>query len=274
MTAPHIAPGTASTRAASVTPSGRGRTEWLVVGSIVAVAALVSGTFNIVGLLAHEMETRVVTVPAADVAVLEVHSDAGPVTIRTADVTDIVVRARIGHGLRRSGSSVVVDGDRLVVRGSCPIFGSEWCDVRYTIDVPADIDVIVRADDDVRINGVAGTIDVRSGDGSVRVDDVSGALVVSTDSGSIRGTSVSSATVDARTDNGDVAIQVITAPRAIEARTDNGDVDVVVPDDGSTYVVDISSNNGSVDNSLRTDPDSDRRVTIHSDNGNVRASSA
>jgi hypothetical protein len=263
----------ASPRDAGVTSSGKARTAWLVIGSVVTVAALLGGVSNIVGLLAHEMETRIVTVPAADIAVLEVHSDAGSVTVRAADVTEITVRARIGHGLRRSGSSVEVVDDRLVVRGSCPVFGSQWCDVRYTIDVPAGIDVVVRADnDDVRVSGVTGVLDLHSGNGSVRADDVGGSLTMSSDNGSIRGTGVVADTVDARTDNGDVAIEMRVAPRMLNARSDNGDVEVVVPDDAATYAVDISSGNGSVDSALRTDPASERRVTISSDNGNVSAS--
>ena len=79
-------------------------------------------------------------------------------------------------------------------------------------------------------------------------------------------------TVDARADNGDVAIEMRVAPRSLTARSDNGDVEVVVPDDDATYAVDISSSNGSVDSTLRTDPSSERRVTISSDNGNVSAS--
>jgi hypothetical protein len=246
------------------------RTAWLVTGSILAAAALVSGTYNVIGLLAHEMETRVVTVPADGVAVIDVDDDAGSVTVEAADVDEITVRARIGHGLRRSGSSVRVEGDRLVVRGSCPVFGSEWCDVRYTIEVPRDVDVVVRSDNDgVRVSGVRGRVELHNDNGSVRVNDVVGDVVLTSDNGGIHAFGLSSEHVIAQSDNGDIELELVTPPLSVEADSDNGGVVVVVPAGDERYAVTVDTDNGNADNQIGTDPTSERQIDVSTDNGDV-----
>lgn len=245
-------------------------TAWLVVGSVTAAAALVSGTFNIVDLLAHEMETRVSTFDAAGINSLDVDDEAGSITVQAADVDHITVRARIGHGLRRSSSSVRVDGDRLVVRGSCPAFGSQWCDVRYTIEVPADIDVVVRGDNNgIRVTGIDGRVELHSDNGSIRATDITGDIVMTADNGSIRGAELRSQSVRAQADNGRIELHLATAPQTVDASSDNGQIIVVLPEDDQAYAVDISTANGTTDNSLKTDPASDRHIVASSDNGSV-----
>lgn len=247
-------------------------TVWLSFGSVIAVGALAGGTMNVVGLLAHEMETRIETFDAQDITSIDVDNDAGAVTIQGADVDQITVRARIGHGLRRSGSSIRVDGGRLVVRGSCPIFGSEWCDVRYTIEVPRHLDVRVSGDNDgISVGSIDGTVELHSDNGSIRATDLSGNATLSSDNGSVRATGLTGDVVTADADNGSVNIQMVEAPRTLQATSDNGDVTIVLPTGDESYAVDIGSDNGSVDNQLRTDPASDRRVTVRTDNGSVTA---
>ena len=53
------------------------------------------------------------------------------------------------------------------------------------------------------------------------------------------------------------------------ATSDNGRVDVVVPDDGTAYRVDLQSDNGSETIEVPVDSASDRTITAHSANGSV-----
>ena len=150
------------------------------------------------------------------IAVLDVDDDAGSVTIESADVDQITVRARIGHGLRRSGSSVRVEGNRLVVRGSCHVIGSQWCDVRYTIEVPADIDVVVSADNDgIRVTGIDGRVELHSDNGSIRATDITGDVELSADNGSIDGVGLNSSAVQADSDNGSIDLELRQPPRTV-----------------------------------------------------------
>ena len=246
------------------------RTAWIAVGSVIATAALASGTFNIVELLAHEMETRVETVDAEGITVLDVDNDAGSVTIESADVDQITVRARIGHGLRRSGSSVRVEGNRLLVHGSCHVFGSQWCDVRYTIEVPADIDVVVSADNDgIRVTGIDGRVELHSDNGSIRATDINGDVEFSADNGSIEGVGLNSSAVQADSNNGSIDLGLRQPPRTVSLSSDNGDILVVVPRGDEVYAVELSTDNGNTDNRLDIDASSDRHVTASTDNGDI-----
>ena len=55
------------------------------------------------------------------------------------------------------------------------------------------------------------------------------------------------------------------------ATSDNGRVEVVVPDDGTAYRVDLRSDNGSETIEVPTDPASTRSITVRTDNGSVTA---
>jgi hypothetical protein len=216
------------------------------------------------------METRVATFDAEGIQVIDVDNDAGSITIESADVDTITVRARIGHGLRRSGSSVTVEGDRLMVRGSCPIFGSQWCDVRYTIEVPADVDVVVSGDNDgIRVTGIDGRVELHSDNGSIRATDITGDVDLSADNGSIQATGLTSDTVRATSDNGSIELELLVAPQLVNATSDNGDVEVVLPRGDEVYAVEITTDNGSTANGLSSDAASDRRVVTTTDNGDV-----
>jgi hypothetical protein len=246
------------------------RTAWLAVGSVTAAAALVSGTFNIVELLAHEMESRVASFPAEGIEVIDIDNDAGSITITSADVDQITVRTRIGHGLRRSASSVRVEGDRLLLRGSCPIIGSQWCNVRYTIEVPSDVDVVVSGDNDgITVSGIVGNVQLHSDNGSITASDITGDIDLTADNGSIRATRVTSDSVQASSDNGSIRLELASSPHNVKATSDNGNIIVVVPQGDELYAVDISTDNGSTDNRLRTDIASDRHVVATTDNGSV-----
>lgn len=246
------------------------RTAWLAVGSVTAAAALVSGTFNIVELLAHEMESRIATFPAEGIQLIDIDNDAGSVTITSADVDQITVRTRIGHGLRRSGSSVAVEGDRLVLRGSCPIIGSQWCNVRYTIEVPADVDVVVSGDNDgITVSGIVGNVELHSDNGSITAADITGDVDLTADNGSIRATRLTSDSVQASSDNGSIRLELANVPRNVNASSDNGNIVVVLPQGDDLYAVKARTSNGSTDNQLRSDVNSDRHVVASTDNGSI-----
>ena len=165
---------------------------------------------------------------------LDVDNSNGPVTITgAAEREQITVTARISDGLRETEErQTLVDGV-LELRASCPLIGSEWCSVRYTIEVPADIEV--RADTDngrLRVSGVDGPVHLDTDNGSVEVADVTGNLTIGSNNGSITASRLTSDTVVAETDNGSLTIELLETPTSVEARSDNGSVEVVLPRDG------------------------------------------
>src|SRR5262245_49855142 len=158
---------------------------WKAVGGLLAIGTVGWGAFNVVTLVAHEERTEVTTYHAADVQVIDVDNAAGAVTIEGAPGRDeVTVTARISDGLRETGErQALVDG-RLELRASCPVIGSEWCHVKYTIEAPADVEVRADGGDGrLTVRGVDGPVDLHTGNGSIEVADVPGRLTIDTGNG-------------------------------------------------------------------------------------------
>jgi hypothetical protein len=261
-------------RAATPGPSRTvGARLWRTVGALLALAAVGWGAFNVVVLVAHEERTEVTRYDAAQVRVLDVVSSAGSVTIiGSPDRREIRVTADISDGMRKTGQrQAVVDG-RLELRASCPVIGSEWCRVTYTVEVPTDLEVRARADDGrLRVSRIDGPVDLKGGNGPVEVSDVRGRVTIDDDNGRITATRLTSDAVVATTNNGSVTVELLAPPATVEARSTNGNVEVILPNTGDAYRLDISTNNGHTSNEIRTDPASDRHLVIESDNGDVTA---
>lgn len=252
------------------TPVARG--AWKVVGGLFAAVLLVFQTVQVVVLLAHEEYTIVEEFPAPDVAMLDVRNDAGGVVIRGSDANRDTIRvtARISHGLRRTGHHQYVQGDRLVLDSSCPVLLSDFCNVRYTVDVPPDVDVVVRqAGGRIDLESVTGDLDLSSDAGSIEVVDVDGGLLrMDSDAGSIDATGVRSRDVEATSDAGGVHVGFREPPDAVRADSGAGGVEVVLPEGGS-YDVEADSDAGGVRIEVPDDPRSSRRVQATSDAGSV-----
>ena len=87
---------------------------------------------------------------------IDIDNSTGSVTIvGTAERDEITVTAEISDGLRATGERQTLVGDRLELRASCPLSGPSGAGVRYTIEVPADIDIHVDTDNG-RLDGCSG----------------------------------------------------------------------------------------------------------------------
>jgi hypothetical protein len=249
---------------------GRGsRWAWRVVGSAVAILVVAWAGLQAVELLAHDQETVTTTLAAGGVAVLQVDNDAGSVRVVGTDRDEVVVTARVSHGLRSPDHAARQDGDTAVVTADCPVMFSGWCDVDFVIEVPRAARIVVEADDRVVTRGTTGPVEASSDDGGIDVESATGVLDLRSDNGRIVARDVRATEVHARSDNGDVEVELGVAPDVVDAESDNGDVEVVVPDGTGPYAVSSSTDNGSASTDVRTDPDAARRVRIVSDNGDV-----
>jgi hypothetical protein len=245
-------------------------TAWLAAGSILTVGAFGWGTFNVVDLLAHEVRTVSETIDAEGVSMIDIDNSTGRVVITGTEADEIAIVARISDGLRATGHSTRVVGDRLEIRGSCPVLGSMWCSVDYQIEVPADIDLDIDVDDDrVEVVDMRGALTIDNDNGSIEIRGADGPLRATTDNGRVHATGVRSETVSADSDNGSVEIVMVAPPQRLAATSDNGSVTVVLPDTPDAYAVDANTDNGRVRNDVRTDSTSPRTITLSSDNGNI-----
>jgi len=249
------------------------RAFWNISGSVLFATTIGWGGYNIATLLGHSERDEVRVFAAADVRLIDVANSAGGVTVTGTDAAttagEITVRAHISDGIRSTEDrQEAVDGV-LRVRASCPQFGSMWCEATYTIEVPHDMAVKLRSDNDsIRVADITGAVDVDSDNGSVTLSGLSGDIVAGTDNGDVRGSRLSSASARFETDNGDVRAQFDAAPTSVVGRTDNGSVTIAVPA-GEAYAVTTSTDNGSTHVDVTNDPNSSRSIDIATDNGSV-----
>ena len=142
--------------------AGKGiRVAWLVGGGLAAVPLLGFGVIQAASTVAHEERTEVTTIDLAttDIRGVVVDNGAGSVTVvGVEDADTVVVRAHISDGLRDTGHRVTTRDDHVFVHGTCPLFGSDWCSVSYTIEVPEDLYVNVTGLDGVRVSDVSGGV--------------------------------------------------------------------------------------------------------------------
>lgn len=243
---------------------------WLGFGSALALGAMGMGTFQVVGLLAHDETRETATFDAAGITDIRIENENGPVEITGADVDVITVEIEVSRGLLPTTHEAEVDGETLVLRGNCPGM-PVWCEVAYTVMVPRRTAVTADVDDGrLTLRDLDGPVSVDGDNGTIELFRLGGDVRVQDDNGRIEGVGLRSGTVDADTDNGRISLAFATAPTFVTATSNNGRIEVVVPDtEGDAYRVDARTDNGSVDTAVRTDPVSDRSITVHSDNGHV-----
>src|SRR5918995_3282286 len=192
------------------------RPFWRITSALGAVALLVTGTIRVAGLLGQEEETIVPPVPAEGLTTLVVDNQAGPVRVVGVGETDEVrVTARVSRGWRRTGHGQRVDGDRLVLDATCPVFPSEFCRVRYTVEVPRDMDVQVDADGWLRASDLSGDVEMTTDEGSIEVERLDGNVRLDSDAGRVQATGMGSGGVEAMSDAGRVPPMFPLSPRPV-----------------------------------------------------------
>jgi hypothetical protein len=221
------------------------------LGLALALALVAAGAISIAGSLARDSQRQQVgysgvRVLDLDVGVEDVEVLAGPGSSVSLDRT-------LSWSWRRPSTTERLDGDRLVLRSSCPPSFGRGCSGRLRLVVPADVEV--RA---------------HSSGGDVRVSGLTGPLDLSSSGGDVRGDGLGSESVAAESDAGDVQLVMARPPGRVTATSSGGDVDVRVPGDSTTYRVDASSSAGSRDVDVRIDPGSPRTIRVESSAGDVR----
>jgi hypothetical protein len=243
---------------------------WKIVGCVVAVPMLGFGATQTAFALAHSQRTETATVPADDVAGVDVSNTAGRVRIIGVEgATSVKVRARIDDGWRASGHSVTTEDGVLKVHGSCPNYGSTWCRVRYTIEVPNTLPVSIRAEGSIEVTGMAAGVFASSDGGTVTVDRVDGDLVLDANDGSITAGAVRSDNVAADTLSGRISLVFAESPSSVSAQANEGSIEIVLPDSTIAYATDVSTSEGEVTDLVDRDLDSSRSIVAHTGQGDV-----
>jgi hypothetical protein len=227
------------------------RRFWLVAGSILTVATLLFGTYNIVNSLSHEVTFADYSFSADAVRALRVDVDRGSIRIVASEDTRVHVHARISRGLHDTSHDVALRGHTLVADATCPHFQDFFCSVEYTIRVPASVSTSV--------SSANSSINIRGLTGPIRIDSVDG---------DVTGRELGSRTASASTVDGDVTLTFDTDPTIVDASSVDGDVVVRLPR-GRAYHVDASTVDGSTSTEIRTDPASNRSIIAGTVDGDI-----
>ena len=245
---------------------------WRIGGSVVTVVVLAMALINLLGLLAYH-QVRIDTGAAADdLDELLVEIDAGSVEIIGVDGSRIHVEGTVTSGLVRTRHHEDVEGERYVVRSNCPGgLLSNYCEVTYRIEVPAELAVRVDADDSqVTVRDLRGEVEVATTNEVVRADSLTGQVSLRSSNDDVLASGMGPGAVRIVTSNARVQAAFASAPDRVEIETSNDDVDVVVPDTVDFYAVDLQTSNGTPRSDIRTDPTSDRLIAVRTSNGDVR----
>jgi hypothetical protein len=252
-----------------VAASRRAHVVWLILGTVLAVASIGWGSINVVSALAHEEYTQRRIFDAA-IRVLDVRIDSGSLTVERSPSEQTTVIVHVSEGLEHPEPSFRVIGDRLVIRSSCSGVTDTFCSADFRVRVPAGTAVDAETEDaGIRVAGVGGPVDLVSRDGGITVDGAEGPVRLSSRDGSVDATNLDTRDVRAEATDGSVHLSLATAPRTVDARTVDGSVTVEVPDTPVAYRVDTDVTDGATDVAVRTDPTGARRITAHATSGDV-----
>lgn len=230
----------------------RGRPAWRILASIVTIAAFLWGTLNVVNVLSHGERHITRTFPGADISRVDLSVDRGSVRVIATDRDDLSVRAYMSEGLGGTDHVERVRGDRLLIDAECTFPLAYWCTASYTLRVPRDVKLVLW-----------------TGSGDITVSGSSADLDLVSTHGSIDGSRLRSEYARASSEHGSVNLTFAAAPMQVSASAEHGDVTVVVPRTGEAYRVDLSSEHGSTDANVRTDPTVRRTVDLSSEHGDV-----
>lgn len=260
-----------SQRMRAIRPDSRGlRWAWVVLGSLFAVPLLVFGTFQVVSQLAHDEEIVQLSFEGIGIQTLDVRVDSGEIRVIGTDDDTISVTARISNGLRSTTHREVIEGDALVIRSSCPGVFSNFCSADYTIRVPRHLSAVVRGDNSrIVVGDLTGGATITSDNGGIEALRLDGPLDLRSDNGSITADETLSTDVRARSTNGSIRLTMANPSERIQAASDNGGITIVVPDSEQAYATDLTTDNGGINNRVRTDPASPRTITASSSNGSI-----
>ncbi|MFI5760274.1 DUF4097 family beta strand repeat-containing protein [Streptomyces sp. NPDC051563] len=217
-------------------------------------------------------------------------SDAGSGSI------DVVAGSGPGVTVRRTvhyrGDTVPEPAQRVsggvltLTNGAC----SGRCSVDYRVEVPASATVraksssgrvtvsgvaaakVVTSSGGVRVDRIAGALEVGTDSGPVRADGVAGGLKVRTSTGSITAGELAGPGAEARSDSGDVRLTFAKAPSSVAVKTSSGDAEVQAP--AAPYAVDVSTASGDRRITVPADPSAPARLAVRTSSGDVTISAA
>ena len=268
----------------SVKSGARGRKILLLVIGGILVVGLVGAGLMVARSIDPEAENQSTTYDEP-IARLLMENPSGNITVVATEGDTVQVDRTVKWvGDKPNSNEEVLDGDLIITAEGCGNrMWITRCEIDYRIEVPSTVEIDIRTHSgDVDITGTTAAIDATASSGDITVTDARGRIGLTTYSGDVTVSGVDSPEVTADVSSGDVevsgTVDVLTltaasgeitgtdlvaptvslevssgaidlgfaeAPRDVRATSSSGSIDIVVPDDGTTYLVDASVTSGS-----------------------------
>ncbi|MFJ4919476.1 DUF4097 family beta strand repeat-containing protein [Streptomyces sp. NPDC088725] len=226
---------------------------------------------------------------------LTIDAENSAVRLVPADVTDVEVTRQVdGWVFFGNGPDArwKMSGSTLSLRLKCGAVISS-CEARHQIKVPRGVAVTLRGDNgSVTASGFSTALTLGSSNGAVTVRDSSGPLDLDSGNGNVTAEGISARSVAMKSGNGSLSLRLTAVPATVETRTDNGPIRIDLPRSArsassrgsagsdtsgtsdTSYAVTATSGNGKVQVDVPTDKNSAHRIAAHSDNGEIRVRTA
>jgi Putative adhesin len=245
------------------------RRPLLVLGSAFAAITIAYGTFTAVSFMAHGKERSDVSFPST-ITAIELDLSSGDAMFTGGDGDTITGVRTTERGLTSPRYKEQIDGTTLKISASCPWFIGVNCNVRYELNVPANVRVTgSNSGGDIHTQGVTGVRKVSSSGGDVMVTGSTDPISASSSGGDVSVLASRSADVKADSSGGDVTAEFVDIPTTVDVSSSGGDVTIVLPRGEVSYAVDASSSGGNTRIDVRTDPTSTHRIKATSSGGDV-----
>lgn len=212
--------------------------------------------------------------PAAQIRSIEVHAEAGAITVRAQPGKEAAVRA-----LKPAGSEghcelkLHLEGGTLELEARKPQGSAAVCDGGFEVATPAGADLeAYSGSGDIAITGMSKSVKVRTGSGSVRLKGLRGQTYAMTGSGTIDA-ELPSAAFDARTGAGDIRVTLTQPSGLVSARAGSGNITITAPKAAKIHVR-ASTASGTVTNPYGDEPKAPLVVEAFSGSGDITLKAA
>lgn len=241
-------------------------------GTAVVSAALIGTTVACDSSEPSETDTDE-TVFSENIDRIEIETQNGHIEFTASDSDSVSLEREFQWDNDKPASAEVVDGSTLRIElNGCSGIGSNSCGISYSFELPADVEV-----------------EAHTTAGNIRTVGMNASQELSTNAGNIEGIGVISDNVDASTragnatmhfvddtdeievhsNAGNVEVHFTVPPSEVSASSDAGNVTVILPEGGTMYDVDASSNTHSAEVHVVEDDESERSIDASSKAGNV-----
>jgi hypothetical protein len=201
---------------------------------------------------------------------LTVYNSAGNVRLVPSVDGAVHVRTRAEFGLQAPTLIEESTPDGALLQAHCDD-GPLDCSVDYTIEVPPDFALQVRAVfGTVTARGLSGRVELEVGSGRVELFDLSGPVSVLAHDAVVDASRLTSASVTVSNVVGDVSLDLLNAPSSVDVHSVYGDLDIAVPAEQQRYRVDTDAGRGSRRVGVGTDRTSAHAITASSRQGSIR----